>query len=78
MRERGHLIWCPACGGAGELTPAYEAEGGWDDLCDVCSGDGVVEKGTEVDCGRCGGSGGGPDRALKCPSCLGTGRVELW
>lgn len=25
-------------------------------------------------CGRCGGSGGGPDKALKCPVCRGTGR----
>lgn len=28
-----------------------------------------------IDCSRCGGSGGGPDRALKCPACRGTGIV---
>lgn len=29
-------------------------------------------------CGNCGGSGGGPDEALKCPVCGGNGKAGTW
>ncbi len=30
------------------------------------------------ECGNCGGSGGGPDMALRCPDCRGTGTSREW
>jgi len=37
----------------------------------------VEEPETGRDCPACGGSGGGPDAALKCPSCCGSGLRPL-
>jgi hypothetical protein len=56
--EDGFERTCPHCG----ETHCEGAESG--DAFD-CERD---------ECGRCGGSGGGPDRALKCPACGGSGR----
>lgn len=59
---------CSECGARmWEDNPA----GGW--RCLDCGHVDEEEKGRK-ECSQCGGSGGGPDRALRCPDCRGTGR----
>jgi hypothetical protein len=33
---------------------------------------------TTLACAKCGGSGGGPDPAQRCPACGGSGHLTIW
>ena len=39
---------------------------------------GLGDEDLREECGNCGGSGGGPDVALRCPDCRGTGTSREW
>lgn len=69
---------CPECRGR------RVADG---DTCPTCNGEGWVESPYDEaedddhdhrECPDCGGSGGGPDAALHCRVCRGTGTRRGW
>jgi len=56
------LGWCCRC-----HAPLFRDGPELAELCDDCNAD------PELECGICGGSGGGPDGPTRCPSCRGSG-----
>ena len=67
------VVACPECNdvervhGGDEECTEHDDDGNVP--CEDCEGEGKIEN----SCSNCGGSGGGPDPALYCPSCHGTG-----